>query len=88
MEGNCIKTIVFCYTNYEYSKIDGLRSLITVVPCSSNQVQTIEFLKRVGKQFKCSSLRPKSPEKQRGVIQVMIENNALLKQVRGLVSYI
>ena len=55
MKGNCIKIIVFNYTNCEYSEIDGLSPLRTVVPCPSNQAQTIEFLKRVGKQFKCNS---------------------------------
>ena len=55
MKGNCIKTIAFSYTNCEYSKIDGPRPLRTVVPCPPNQAQTIEFLKRVGKQFKCNS---------------------------------
>ena len=55
MKGNCIKTIAFSYTNCEYSKIDGPRPLRIVMPCPSNQAQIIEFLKRVGKQFKCNS---------------------------------
>ena len=55
MKGNCIKTIVFNYTNCEYLEIDGLSPLRTMVPCPLNQAQTIEFLKRVGKQFKCNS---------------------------------
>ena len=55
IRGNCIKTIIFNYTNCEYSEIDSLSPLRTVVPFPSNQAQTIEFLKRVGKQFKCNS---------------------------------